>query len=141
MRRSRPLLVLLVALAATALAPSSALAATTSQVVADCNAHGRLVQHYSEATLRNALATLPADVAEYTDCPDVIRRQLLAQVSGQPSGSGSAGSSGGSFLPTWVIVLLIIVILGGAGATVAARRRAGEDGGHGGDGSDGGDGG
>ncbi len=120
---------LLVVLVALALAPSSSLAAvTTSHVVADCNAHGRLVERYSVATLRNALATLPADVAEYTNCPDVIRKQLLAQVGGsKSSGSGSGGGSGGSFLPTWVIVLLIIVILGGAGATVAARRRSGED--------------
>ncbi len=132
MRRS---LALLVALSAVTLMPSHALAVTTSQVVADCNAHGRLVQHYSDSTLRTALATLPADVAEYTDCADVIRKQLLAQVSGaKSSGSGSGGGSGGSFLPTWVIVLLVIVILGGAGATVAARRRGdGDDRGGGGD--------
>jgi hypothetical protein len=117
----------LFALAAAALAPTGALAVTTSQVVTDCNSHGRLVQHYSVATLRHALATLPSDVAEYTNCPDVIRRQLLAQISGaKPSGSGSGSGSGGSFLPTWVIVLLVIVILGGAGATLAARRRGGQ---------------
>jgi hypothetical protein len=119
---------LLVALSAVTLMPGRALAVTTSQVVADCNSHGRLVQHYSNATLRTALATLPADVAEYTDCADVIRKQLLAQVSGTKSpGSGpGSGGSGGSFLPTWVIVLLVIVILGGAGATLAARRRGDE---------------
>jgi hypothetical protein len=123
MRRS---LALLIALSAVTLMPSRALAVTTSQVVADCNAHGRLVQHYSDATLRAALATLPADVAEYTDCADVIRKQLLAQVSGAKSSGSGTGGSGGSFLPTWVIVLLVIVILGGAGATLAARRRGGE---------------
>jgi hypothetical protein len=127
MRLSRPLLVL-IALSALMLMPSRALAVTNSQVVADCNAHGRLVQHYSNARLRAALATLPADVAEYTNCADVIRKQLLAQVSGaKSSGPGSGtGGSGGSFLPTWVIVLLVILILGGAGATLAARRQGGE---------------
>ncbi len=130
MRRSRPLLAVLLTLSALTLMPSRALAVTNSQVVADCNAHGRLVQRYSNATLRSALATLPADIAEYTDCADVISKQLLGQVSGPKSsgpGSGSgSGGSGGSFLPTWVIVLLVIGLLGGAGATLAARRRGGE---------------
>ncbi len=127
MRRSGLLLIVLVALAAAVPAPTNALG-VTARVVADCNAHGRLTGHYSEATLHTALNTLPTDVAEYTNCADVIRKQLLAQVGGsKSSGPGSGGGSGGSFLPTWVMVLLIIVILGGAGATVAARRRSGED--------------
>ncbi len=131
MRRFIPLLVVLCALAPAVLTPGAARAATspsTSQIVADCNAHGRLTGNYSDAMLRHALATLPADVAEYTNCADVIRRQLLAQV-GTPTSSktGSGGGSGGSFLPTWVIVLLVVVILGGAGATVAARRRGEAD--------------
>jgi hypothetical protein len=104
-------------------APASAWA-VNSQVIADCNTHGKLTGHYSNATLRNALATLPVDVKEYTNCADVITSQLLAQVSGKhPPGSGSGGGSGGSFLPTWVIVLLVVLILGGGGATIAARRR------------------
>jgi hypothetical protein len=123
MRRYGPLLLVLVALAAAVPASSNALGAT-AQVVADCNAHGRLTGHYSEATLHTALSTLPTDVAEYTNCADVIRKQLLAQVGDPTSpGPGSGGGSGGSFLPTWVIVLLAVVILGGGGAALAARRR------------------
>ncbi|MDQ6608019.1 MAG: hypothetical protein M3Z06_15925 [Actinomycetota bacterium] len=123
MRRSGLLLIVLVALAAAVPAPTNALG-VTARVVADCNAHGRLTGHYSEATLHTALNTLPTDVAEYTNCADVIRKQLLAQV-GDPNQAGvsSGGGSGGSFLPTWVIVLLVVVVLGGSGAALAARRR------------------
>lgn len=127
MRRRRPFLIALVVLAAVAPMSSTALAASpasTAQVVADCNAHARLIGSYSEATLRHALATLPAVVAEYTNCADVIRRQLLTQVgSSKSSGSGSGGGSSGSFLPTWVIVVLVVAILGGATGTALARRR------------------
>ncbi len=127
MRRYGPLLIVLVALVAAAPASPNALGGT-AQVVADCNAHGRLTGHYSEAMLHTALATLPTDVAEYTNCADVIRKQLLAQVGDpNPAGAGSGSGSGGSFLPTWVIVLLVVVILGGGGAAIAARRGGGED--------------
>ncbi len=97
-------------------------AGSAAQALADCNAHDRLTQQYPTATLRSALATMPAEVKEYTDCYDVIQRQLLSQ-EGQLKGSGSGGS-GGSLLPTWVIVVLAVLIVGGAGfGTVALRRR------------------
>src|SRR5947209_1469516 len=105
---------------------SSASAAQT-QVVTDCNTHGQLTRHYSVAQLRNALATLPADVKEYTDCYDVIQRALLAQLGGPSHGGGpgSGGGSGGSFLPTPLIVLLVLLALAGAGFGMAAARRRG----------------
>jgi hypothetical protein len=104
-------------------APPAALAAAPSPV-ADCNANSRLTAHYTPAQLRHALASMPADVKEYTDCYDVIQRALLADL-GQLPGSGSGGS-GGSFLPTPVLIVLVVLVLGGAGlATVALRRRGG----------------
>jgi hypothetical protein len=105
-----------------------ALASTSgAAAVSDCNAHGRLTAHYSPQQLQNALSTMPADVKEYTDCYDVIQRQLLAEV-GKPSGSNSAdgSGSGGSFLATPVIVVIVILAL--AAATfggIALRRRGG----------------
>jgi hypothetical protein len=93
--------------------------------VADCNSHTKLTHQYSTAQLRSALATMPADIKEYTNCPDVIQRALLAQI-GTTKGGGGSGSGGGSFLPTPVIVILALLVLGGAGfAAYAWRRRGG----------------
>jgi hypothetical protein len=100
--------------------------AATSPVIADCNAHSQLTQHYTVAQLRNALNTMPPTVKEYTNCYDVINRALLAQVGSGSGGGGSAGNgSGGSFLPAWLIVVLVLLILGGgAYAFIAYRRQA-----------------
>ena len=65
---------------------------------ADCNANSRLTAHYTPAQLRRALATMPADVKEYTDCYDVIQRTLLADL-GQLHGSGSGGRAARSYPP------------------------------------------
>jgi hypothetical protein len=114
-------IVLLAATVALALAAGTASGAAPNPT-ADCNANSRLTQHYTPTQLREALATMPADTKEYTNCYDVIQRALLSEL-GQLKGSGS-GSSGSSFLPTPVLVLLIVVVLGGAAlATVALRRR------------------
>jgi GrpB-like predicted nucleotidyltransferase (UPF0157 family) len=53
-------------------APSGAARA----VIDDCTAHGRLVHRHSATALRQALAALPQDVREYSDCERVIRRAL-----------------------------------------------------------------
>jgi hypothetical protein len=122
-RRFLPRLVLIGAISTALLTPSASLAAQ-NPATADCNANGRLTHQYSPAQLRTALATMPADIKEYTDCYDVIVRALDAQLGktgGQPAHDPG---SGGSFLPTWLIVIL--VLLGLAAATfgaVAIRRR------------------
>jgi hypothetical protein len=123
---------ILLALFGTLLAPVGGLfaaapaAAAGSQAVADCNAHARLTQQYSAGQLRAALSTMPADVKEYTDCFDVIQRQLLAQIGGSHQNGGSGQGSGGSFLPTPLIVVLVALVVGaGIFAAVAVRRRGG----------------
>lgn len=101
---------------------AGAAAAGLSAPVADCDAHGQLTRSYSAAQLRNALATMPADVKEYTNCSDVIQRALLAKI-GKLGGAGDS-SGGGSFLPTWLLVVLILLVLAGAGlGAVALRNR------------------
>jgi hypothetical protein len=107
-------------------AATSAAAAGLSPVVADCNAHGRLTRQYSVTQLRSALATIPADIAEYTDCHDVIQHQLLAQL-GELPGNGGSGHGGGSFLPTWLIVVLAVLVAaaGGFGVLALRNRRGG----------------
>lgn len=103
---------------------STASASGVSPPVADCSAHGQLTRHYSAAELRSALATMPADIAEYTSCPDVIRRALLATLGSLNGGGSGGGGGGGSFLPGWVIaVLAVLVVAGAAMGAVAVRNR------------------
>jgi hypothetical protein len=104
-----------------AVASAPAAAAGLSPPVADCSAHGRLTHHYPASELRTAINTMPADVAQYTNCPNVIRNALVSQIG--PVGAGTGGG-GGSFLPGWLIAVLVVLVLGGAGlAAVALRNR------------------
>ena len=102
--------------------------------VADCNQHATLTRSYSVTELRAALAAMPADIREYTDCYDVIQKALLAQV-GQQHGSGS-GQGGGPALPAsvtrsapgsgppgWVVAVLIVLGLSAVSFAVLLVRR------------------
>jgi hypothetical protein len=127
-RRAIMVLALGCALSVVALTPAGAASSDTpAQAITDCNDHGQLTQEYSSPVLRQALAQMPADVREYTDCFDVIERQLFKQLG--KSGAGAAGtgssSSGGSFLPTWLIVVIVVLALAAItfGALALRRRR------------------
>jgi hypothetical protein len=103
--------------------PTTAAAAGLSPPVADCQLHGQLTRTYTAAELRQALQTIPADVAEYSNCQNVIKAALLAMV-GSLSGGGGGGGGGGSFLPVWVIAVLAVLALTAAGsAGIAMRNR------------------
>jgi hypothetical protein len=93
-----------------------------SPAVEDCDAHAQLTRHYTVAQLRTALATMPVDVREYTNCGDVIQRALLAE-AGTLRGHGGSGDGGGSFLPTWLIVVVALLVAGGASFVVYAWRQ------------------
>ena len=125
MRTWSPRIALLCALCIAAPGPlgGSALAAGVPAADADCNQHGTLTKHYTVQQLKTALATMPADIKEYTNCPDVINNQLLKQLGKLP-GSGGSGGGGGSFLPVWLIVVLALLVLGGAGFGALAVRRS-----------------
>jgi hypothetical protein len=86
--------VLVAAAAVIALAPSTAWA-DGQGVIRDCTDNGRIDGHHSQREYRDALAHMPSDVDEYTDCRDVIRRAQLAAAGG----SNKAGGSGGSKTP------------------------------------------
>jgi hypothetical protein len=108
---------------------------TAAQAISDCNDHAQLTRYYSPSVLRQALATMPADVKEYTDCYDVIERQLFAELSKgtTPGAATPKPSSGGSFLPTWLIVVIVLLALAAVTlAAVSIRRRRSEGGEHGG---------
>jgi hypothetical protein len=117
----------LVVLAISLASALPASAASGSAVIADCNSHNTLTHTYSISQLETALNTMPADVSEYTDCKDVITRELLIQqgkIKGKDSSGGS--SSSGSFLPTPVILVLVVLLLAAAtfGALALRRRRS-----------------
>ena len=105
----------------------AAASGTAAQAITDCNDHGRLTQSYSSHALRQALAQMPADVREYTDCFDVVERQLFKQIgkSGAAGGAGGTSSSGDSVLPTWLIVVIVVLALAAItfGALALRRRR------------------
>jgi hypothetical protein len=60
------------------LLPSAALASGT-QVIKDCADDGVMSKKYSQADYSAALKQMPADLREYSDCADVIRRAMLGQ--------------------------------------------------------------
>jgi hypothetical protein len=68
-----------------------AVAADGSTVIADCNNNGYLTGHYSRGELQSALNGMGADVREYTNCYDVIRRALLATAASASKGGGGGG--------------------------------------------------
>jgi hypothetical protein len=128
-RRAITLLAVVSALSlAVPMAAGAASGGTASQAITDCNDHGQLTQQYSASTLRAALAKMPVDVKEYTDCYDVIERQLFKQLgSSAPAGTATTGSSSGSsFLPTWLIIVIVVLALAAVTfGALAVRRRSG----------------
>lgn len=92
-RMNRFLTALLALLALVAVLPAPASAATRDKIIQDCADDGQLQGKYSPSDLRDARKNLPSDVAEYTDCADVLRRAELGD-GGGASGSGSSGAGG-----------------------------------------------
>lgn len=122
MRRLLGPILLLCAVGALCGGPLAGLAAGAglSPPVEDCNAHGQLTRHYTPQQLRTGLATMPADIKEYTNCYNVLTNALLQEV-GKLHGS-AASSGGGSFLPAWLIVVLALLVAGGAAFGILAMR-------------------
>jgi hypothetical protein len=79
---------LLVLLAATASADTGA------KIIERCT-HGQSLSGFSQKDYRRALAELPTEVEEYSDCANLIRRAQLAA-----AGGGGGGASGGGATAT-----------------------------------------
>jgi hypothetical protein len=73
------------------------------QLLIEACRNGRITHHYSQADYRKAIANLPTDANEYTNCSDVLRQgQLAAAGGGHGGGSGGGlpgGGSGGGGVP------------------------------------------
>jgi hypothetical protein len=80
---------LLLAAVAVLVAPAAA-DATPRQVIRDCGNDGTLDRKYSNSDLRKARDNLPTDLAEYSDCRDVIS----AAITGGSDKGGGRGSPG-----------------------------------------------
>src|SRR4051812_40273362 len=74
---------------------ATALAGGGAKVIRDCTDDGVLQGHYTQKQLRDALASIPTDVDEYTNCRDVIRRAAFTGGGGGRGGGG--GNAGGEF--------------------------------------------
>ena len=75
-----------------------AMASNVSAIYKDCEANGQLTGHYSRAELQAALNDMPSEMAEYSDCQDIIQRALLSAstpTSGHHNSSGSTTAAGG----------------------------------------------
>ena len=93
----RTVTTILCALSALAAFPAGA-AASPEQIFDDCQ-DGRLDKKYSAKDYRRALAGLPTDIDEYTNCREVIRR---AQLGFDGGGAGGGGAGGGGDFGTGV---------------------------------------
>jgi hypothetical protein len=99
-----------------------------SPVINDCTQHSKLTRHYTIPELQHALATLPVNIREYTNCFTVISDQLNRQL-GVTKASSSGTGSGGSFLPTPVVIALILIVFIGGGFVYSSRKRGSGGGG------------
>lgn len=113
-----------------ALAVAASPADAESAATRDCYAHNKLTRHYSVSQLRTALATMPSEIKEYTDCYQVEEDQLFRQLGKPVPGThGSSGqSSGGSFISTPLLIVIIVVVLAGGALALVAARRGGDEG-------------
>lgn len=79
------------------LVPAVAQAGSRAQMYRDCQ-DGKINGKYTQKQFSDALANVPTDVDEYTDCRDVIRRAQLAAAGGggsRGSGTGAGTGAGG----------------------------------------------
>ena len=84
---------LLLAVLAVLVSPATA-SATPAQVIRDCGNDGTLNRKYSNSELRKARDNLPTDLAEYSDCRDVISAAITSG-SDRGGGRGSPGQGVG----------------------------------------------
>ena len=85
---------LLLLAAFVALAAPGMASASPRQVLDDCNDDGVLSRQYSNSDLRKALDDMPTDLAEYTDCEEIIGAAITGG-SDKGQGRGSPGQGVG----------------------------------------------
>lgn len=89
MRRLLGPIVLFLCLLVTPVSPAQA---SGLAVLRDCQAHGALTHHYSQQDYRDALANMPADLEEYSDCRSVIETAQAAAAHARANTGGGKSS-------------------------------------------------
>jgi hypothetical protein len=79
---------LALALSLLVLLATAASADTGAKIIERCT-HGQSLSGFSQKDYRRALAELPTEVEEYSDCGNLIRRAQLAAAGGGSGGGGS----------------------------------------------------
>lgn len=74
--------------------PASASADESSRAIYDQCQTGKITGNYTQKQYREALRNIQTDLAEYTDCSDVIRRAQLAAAAGRTRTSPTARALG-----------------------------------------------
>jgi hypothetical protein len=82
------------AVATCLLLPTAPAFASGADVIKDCLKNGRLTHTYSQKEYKQALANMPTDVAEYSDCQAVIRAAQVGLGRGSGTGTGREPFSG-----------------------------------------------
>jgi hypothetical protein len=91
--------ILLALFAALLLVPTTtAHAQGREDILRDCADDGRLEGNYSASKLRDARNNIPAELEEYSDCRDVLSREISAKASASSNNGGdtSGGTPGGT---------------------------------------------
>jgi hypothetical protein len=81
---------LALALSLLVLLATAASADTGAKIIERCT-HGQSLSGFSQKDYRRALAELPTEVEEYSDCGNLIRRAQLAAAGGGGGGGGNSG--------------------------------------------------
>jgi hypothetical protein len=72
--------------------PATAASADTGTKIIERCTHGQSLGGFSQQAYRRALAELPTEVEEYSDCGNLIRRAQL-EAAGSGGGAGGQGSA------------------------------------------------
>jgi hypothetical protein len=81
------------------LVPAAAAHASGRDVVRDCTDNGRIDGYHSPQDYKSALSSLPSDVAEYTDCRQIIEAAQRRDAHRHAPGTGGGGGGGGGGFP------------------------------------------
>jgi hypothetical protein len=110
-----------------------------NRVLTDWSDNGRIDRLYALECYDAAIEAMPADLRDYTDATDVIRRALARAVRAEAAGTSRPGSTqgadaavkttGASSLPLPLIVLgaMSLAVLAAGGVGYLSRRSRGSD--------------
>ncbi len=97
MRRIAPIIAALAAALPLAV-PATASADAARNIISRCT-HGKSIGGFPARAYREALRHMPTEVAEYSECAELISNAELAAAGRRPGGHGGTGGKSGSGTP------------------------------------------